>query len=227
MISKGMFFLLQCYVVVLALFLSGCVSHKTSPERAQVKKPGVQTPAPSTGVFKTSVPELPVLNGVEDKPLPPPVTLDSRKKTPPKPTPPPQPVMHDYDWNKAVASVVAGVKLPDEHLPAGLLISQVGNKTNGMINRQRATAMFVELFSKRNEFHVLTEQGKVAGNDVLQSKAKALSVARNLGAQYLLYGWVSGNVDKAVLNVHLIEVNTGLLDYIGKKNLSTIKTARR
>lgn len=202
-------------LTTLAVFLSGCI---TQPE---------QQPAPVDQAGSTQPPQ-------PQQPLP---TVPSVPPIPEQPGPVVhqdengQPVARErhFDWNGAVQPMVSKM-LQGSGVGAGsiLLVDNVNNRTNGSINTSEATEVVRNALSNNGTFTLVTaqqlsmakQQLGLSPQDSLGSRSKAIGIARNVGAQYVLYSNATGSVNSPSLQMQLMLVQTGEIIWSGKGSVA-------
>ena len=166
-----------------------------------------------------------------DQPLPP-VTVEPEQPTPPveQPQPPttepvPQPPkIQQLDWLGSVQPLV-GQMLKADGVTAGsvLLLDSVKNNTNGSLQMGKATAALYKALASNSTFSVVPEAKLtsarqtlgLSADDSFGSRTKAIGLARIVGAQYVLYSDVSGDVKSPALDMQLMLVQTGEIVWSG------------
>ncbi len=108
----------------------------------------------------------------------------------------PAPRVRHYDWNGAVQPLV-GQMLQASGVNAGsiLLVDSVNNRTNGSLNAGEATTALRSALAGNGKFTLVSaqqlavakQQLGLSPQDSLGSRSKAMGIARNVGAQYVLY----------------------------------------
>lgn len=200
-------------LTTLAMLLAGCI---TDQQPAPVEQAGGATqPAqpqqpqqPIPGV--PSVPTLPQQPGPIEHP-------DQNGQ--------PTPRERHYDWNGAVQPMV-GKMLQASGANAGsvLLVDSVNNRTNGSINTGEATEVVHNALANNGKFTLITaqqlavakQQLGLSPQDSLGTRSKAMGIARNVGAQYVLYSNATGNSNAPSLQMQLMLVQTGEIIWSGK-----------
>ena len=191
----------------LALILAGCaVREQPAPvDTANPQQP--QQPAEPQQPVPTvpSVPTIPQHGG----------------ETPAQPTP----RVRHYDWNGAAQPLV-GKMLQTGGVTAGsiLLVDSVNNRTNGSLNAGEATTALRNALAGNGKFTLVSaqqlavakQQLGLSPQDSLGSRSKAMGIARNVGAQYVLYSNATGNVNAPTLQMQLMLVQTGEIVWSGK-----------
>ncbi|ANE74023.1 penicillin-binding protein activator LpoB [Dickeya solani] len=183
-------------IVLMALVIAGCTSRAPQTEQPATIEPAVPTP---------SKPQLPPS---ESQPLP----------TPPKIQ---VPVL---DWSAAVTPLV-GQMVKTDGIAKGsiLLLNKLKNNTNGSLQTAQATTALYNALASSGQFTMVSrEQLGVARQslglseeDSLESRSKAVGLARYVGAQYVLYADASGDVKSPELSMQLMLVQTGEIVWSG------------
>ncbi len=183
------------FVVLAALVLTGC------PTRAP--EPG-QPPA-------TIEPAQPV-------PTPPPV--------PQQPQPVPQPPkLRTLDWPASVAPLVKQMLGAQGIAPGSvLLINSMKNNTNGSLQTGKATAALYGALASDKTFTIISQDQMAAAkqtlglsvDDSLESRSKAVGLARYLNAQYVLYSDANGDAKLPDIEMQLMLVQSGEIVWSGK-----------
>jgi len=180
----------------MALILSGCV----------VKQ---QQPAPVEPTQPTEPPVQPV-------PQPEPV---------PQPQPIPQPPkLKTINWDASVQPLVAQMLRAASAEPGSvLLVDRIKNSTNGALQREKATDAIQNALNNNGKFTLVStdqlNQAKqtlgLSPDDSLNSRTKAIGLARNVNAQYVLYSNAQGDVKTPTLQMQLMLVQTGEIIWSG------------
>jgi uncharacterized protein (TIGR02722 family) len=84
-----------------------------------------------------------------------------------------------------------------------LLVDSVNNRTNGSLNAGEATTALRNALAGNGKFTLVSaqqlavakQQLGLSPQDSLGSRSKAMGIARNVGAQYVLYSNATGNVN--------------------------------
>lgn len=198
-------------IAVLAMLLSGCVVERepapveeVKPTPEQPEKP--QVPAPVV----PSVPSMPGQPG--------PIEHEDQ-------TAAPAPRVRHYDWNSAMQPMV-GQMLQADGVTAGsvLLVDSVNNRTNGSLNAGEATETLRNALANNGKFTLVSaqqlslakQQLGLSPQDSLGTRSKAIGIARNVGAHYVLYSSATGNVNSPSLQMQLMLVQTGEIIWSGK-----------
>ncbi|OAT52561.1 YcfM family salvage pathway lipoprotein [Kluyvera georgiana ATCC 51603] len=197
----------------LALVLAGCaVREQPAPvDTANPQQP--QQPAEP----QQPVPTVPSVPTIPQQPGP----IEHGGETPAQPTP----RVRHYDWNGAAQPLV-GNMLQTGGVTAGsiLLVDSVNNRTNGSLNAGEATTALRNALAGNGKFTLVSaqqlavakQQLGLSPQDSLGSRSKAMGIARNVGAQYVLYSNATGNVNAPTLQMQLMLVQTGEIVWSGK-----------
>ena len=197
----------------LALVLAGCaVREQPAPvDTANPQQP--QQPAEP----QQPVPTVPSVPTIPQQPGP----IEHGGDTPAQPTP----RVRHYDWNGAAQPLV-GNMLQTGGVTAGsiLLVDSVNNRTNGSLNAGEATTALRNALAGNGKFTLVSaqqlavakQQLGLSPQDSLGSRSKAMGIARNVGAQYVLYSNATGNVNAPTLQMQLMLVQTGEIVWSGK-----------
>ena len=200
-------------VTAFALFLSGCISRTEQPPApVEEVKPGAQQPVQPT----QPVPTVPTVPSVPAQPGP----IEHQEESAQ-----PAPRERHYDWNGAMQPMVAKM-LQAQGVNAGsvLLVDSVNNRTNGSLNAGEATETLRNALANNGKFTLVSaqqlavakQQLGLSPQDSLGSRSKAIGIARNVGAQYVLYSSATGNVNAPALQMQLMLVQTGEIIWSGK-----------
>ena len=197
----------------LALILAGCaVREQPAPvDTANPQQP--QQPAEP----QQPVPTVPSVPTIPQQPGP----IEHGGETPAQPTP----RVRHYDWNGAAQPLV-GKMLQTGGVTAGsiLLVDSVNNRTNGSLNAGEATTALRNALAGNGKFTLVSaqqlavakQQLGLSPQDSLGSRSKAMGIARNVGAQYVLYSNATGNVNAPTRQMQLMLVQTGEIVWSGK-----------
>ncbi|WP_312756602.1 penicillin-binding protein activator LpoB [Pantoea brenneri] len=182
--------------LLMALILSGCV----------VKQ---QQPAPVEPTQPTEPPVQPV-------PQPEPM---------PQPQPIPQPPkLKTINWDASVQPLVAQMLRAASAEPGSvLLVDRIKNSTNGALQSEKATDAIQNALNNNGKFTLVStgqlNQAKqtlgLSPDDSLNSRSKAIGLARNVNAQYVLYSNAQGDVKTPTLQMQLMLVQTGEIIWSG------------
>lgn len=185
-------------IALAALLLSGCQGLLPRGETPS------QPPAPTTPAKPSVVPT----------------------PTPPVVTPVPQPPkMTSVDWQGSFAPLIDQLlSAPGVEAGSILLVDGVQNKTNGQLSMANASEVLRSALAGNPRFQMVSAaqlvQAKqslgLAANDSLGSRSKAIGLARQVSAQYVLYTTVSGNVQAPRLAMQLMLVQSGEIIWSGK-----------
>jgi len=167
----------------------------------------------------------------------PPATSQPGEKIPPVQNPPavtqPQPVpeapkLTSINWPATVQPLVAKMEHA-QGITSGsvLLVDRIKNSTNGSIQTDNANSALTQALSG-SPFTLITAeqlaQAKqtlgISPNDSLNSRGKAIGLARNLNAQYVLYTTTRGDIKAAHVQMQLMLVNTGEIIWTGSGKAS-------
>ncbi|WP_345831332.1 penicillin-binding protein activator LpoB [Erwinia sp. HDF1-3R] len=183
-------------VLLLALILSGCISH----QQQQTQSPAPVEPAQPA------------------QPVPPPAQPG------PIETVPVPPKMQSINWDASVTPLVAQM-LKADGVTAGsvLLVDNVKNSTNGSLQSSKATGALQNALANNTQFTLVTPQQLatakqtlgLSAEDSLGSRSKAVGLARYVGAQYVLYSNAEGDVKSPTLQMQLMLVQTGEIIWSG------------
>ncbi|EAR7071010.1 penicillin-binding protein activator LpoB [Salmonella enterica] len=194
-------------IAALAIFLSGCVAQR-EPAPVEEVKPAPEQPAQPPVV--PSVPTIPQQPG--------PIEHEDQAGHP-------APKVRHYDWNGAMQPMVSKM-LQADGVTAGsiLLVDSVNNRTNGSLNTGEATEILRNALANNGKFTLVSvqqlsmakQQLGLSPQDSLGTRSKAIGIARNVGAQYVLYSSASGNVNAPALQMQLMLVQTGEIIWSGK-----------
>lgn len=192
-------------VAALALVLTGCLSTQPPAPVDETHPPVVQPPVSPP----TTVPPVPdIATG--------PVV---------EPTIPAVPRVRTYAWRSAVDPLISKMLLTDGVTAGGvLLVDSVNNQTNGSLNASNATDALVDALSHNRTFVLVSaqqlavakQQLGLSPQDSLGSRSKAIGIARNVGAQFVLYSNLSGSVTTPTLKMQLMLVQTGEIIWSGQ-----------
>ncbi|AIR61682.1 penicillin-binding protein activator LpoB [Cedecea neteri] len=195
-------------VTAVALILTGCINRGEQPAPVEEAKPGVEQPAQPEPTVPT-VPTVPTQPGPVEQP---------------EPTIPAQPKVRTYDWNSAMQPMVGKMLQADGVTPGSvLLVDSVNNRTNGSLQTSSATEALRGALANNNKFTLVSaqqlsmakQQLGLSPQDSLGTRSKAIGIARNTGAQYVLYTNASGNVNTPTLKMQLMLVQTGEIIWSG------------
>lgn len=196
-------------VVAAAMILSGCIKGGgEQPAPVDEVKPGTSQPVQPE-------PTVPSVPPVPEQPGP---------ITQPEPTIPATPKVRTYDWGSAMQPMV-GKMLQADGVTAGgvLLVDSVNNRTNGSLNTSKATEALRGALANNGKFTLVSDQQLsmakqqlgLSPHDSLGSRSKAIGIARNVGAQYVIYTSASGSVQAPTVKMQLMLVQTGEIIWSG------------
>lgn len=196
-------------IAALAIFLSGCMAQR-EPAPVEEVKPAPEQPAQQTHSVVPSVPTILQQPG--------PVEHEDQ-------TGQPAPKVRHYNWNGTMQPMVNKM-LQADGVTAGsiLLVDSVNNRTNGSLNAGEATEKLRNALVNNGKFTLVSiqqlsmakQQLGLSPKDSLGMRSKAIGIARNVGAQYVLYSSASGNVNAPALQMQLMLVQTGEIIWSGK-----------
>lgn len=195
--------------LLFACLLSGCVINSSQSPAPIEQGNGSSTSTPS------KQPEVPATNQ-----NPPPVA---------QPQPVPEtPKLTSIDWSATVQPLVDKMA-KTQGITAGsvLLVDRIKNSTNGSIQSENANTALNQSLAHSSFTLVTPEQLAqakqtlgIAPNDSLNSRGKAIGLARNLHAEYVLYTTARGDVKAARVQMQLMLVNTGEIIWTGSGEAS-------
>jgi len=147
----------------------------------------------------------------------------------PEPVPQPQPVpqppkLVTINWDATVQPLVAQMLQAASAEPGSvLLVDRIKNSTNGSLQSDKATAAIQNALNNNGKFTLVSAdqlaQAKqtlgLSPDDSLNSRSKAIGLARNLNAQYVLYSNARGDVKTPTLQMQLMLVQTGEIIWSG------------
>ncbi|HCD1257358.1 TPA: penicillin-binding protein activator LpoB [Citrobacter amalonaticus] len=198
-------------IAALAMFLSGCVAQR-EPAPVDEIKPAPEQPAQP----QEPAPVVPTVPSIPGQPGP----IEHEDQTAA-----PAPRVRHYDWNSAMQPMV-GKMLQADGVTAGsvLLVDSVNNRTNGSLNAGEATETLRNALANNGKFTLVSaqqlsmakQQLGLSPQDSLGTRSKAIGIARNVGAHYVLYSSASGNVSAPSLQMQLMLVQTGEIIWSGK-----------
>nr|WP_217268330.1 penicillin-binding protein activator LpoB [Pantoea allii] len=180
----------------MALILSGCVLKQQQPAP-------VEPTQPVEPVQPVPQPEQPVQQ--------------------PQPVPQP-PKLVTINWDASVEPLVAQMVRAATVTPGSvLLVDRIKNSTNGALQGEKATSAIQNALNNNGKFSLVSSeqlaQAKqtlgLSPDDSLNSRSKAIGLARNLNAQYVLYSTAKGDVKAPTLQMQLMLVQTGEIIWSG------------
>ncbi|MGL9773865.1 MAG: penicillin-binding protein activator LpoB [Sodalis sp. (in: enterobacteria)] len=159
------------------------------------------------------------------EPIPPPVSVPVQP--PPaisEPVPMP-PKIKTIDWQASLSPLVQQM-LAVEGINDGsvLLVNTMKNATNGSVQTGKATAVLTRLIADAsgkfqvvgtNQLNAARQTLGLSADDSLESRSKAVGMARYLNAQYVLYSAAAGDVKQPTLELQLMLVQTGEIIWSG------------
>lgn len=182
--------------LMMALILSGCVMKQQQPAP-------VEPTQPVEPVQPVPLPEQPI----------------------PQPQPVPQPPkLVTINWDASVEPLVAQMVRAATVTPGSvLLVDRIKNSTNGALQGEKATSAIQNALNNNGKFTLVSSeqlaQAKqtlgLSPDDSLNSRSKAIGLARNLNAQYVLYSTAKGDVKSPTLQMQLMLVQTGEIIWSG------------
>jgi len=182
--------------LLMALILSGCVLKQQQPAP-------VEPTQPVEPVQPVPQPEQPVQQ--------------------PQPVPQP-PKLVTINWDASVEPLVAQMVRAATVTPGSvLLVDRIKNSTNGALQGEKATSAIQNALNNNGKFSLVSSeqlaQAKqtlgLSPDDSLNSRSKAIGLARNLNAQYVLYSTAKGDVKAPTLQMQLMLVKTGEIIWSG------------
>ncbi|QWA12843.1 penicillin-binding protein activator LpoB [Sodalis ligni] len=183
------------FVVLAAMVLTGCLT----------RPPEQQQPAP--------------IEPAQPVPSQPPVSV------PPPATVPAPPTIRTLDWQGSVAPLVQQMLTVKDIAPGSMLVvNTVKNNTNGTIQTAKATDAIYNALASNGKFTVVAQPQITAAkqtlglstDDSLESRSKAVGLARYVNAQYVLYTDAGGDAKAPDLEMQLMLVQTGEIIWSGK-----------
>lgn len=197
-------------ITALAIALSGCVMDNKQPAPVDEVQPTPQQPTEP----QHPVPTVPSVPTIPQQPGP----IERPDETP-------APRVRHYDWNSAMQPMM-GKMLQSGGVTVGsiLLVDSVNNRTNGSLNTGEATEVLHNALANNGKFTLVSAQQLALAKqqlglslqDSLGTRSKAMGIARNVGAQYVLYSSASGSADAPTLQLQLMLVQTGEIVWSGK-----------
>ncbi|MGP4123149.1 MAG: penicillin-binding protein activator LpoB [Sodalis sp. (in: enterobacteria)] len=136
------------------------------------------------------------------------------------------PTIKSIDWQASLFPMVQQM-LTVEGINNGsvLLVNTLKNATNGSVQTGKATTELTRLIARgSSKFHVVSAEKLNAArqtlalfaDDSLESRSKAVGIARYLNAQYVLYSAAKGDVKEPTLDLQLMLVQTGEIIWSGE-----------
>lgn len=202
-------------LTAVALILSGCIMRgEQEPAPVDQANPQPQQPVPEQP--QQPVTPVPTVPTFPQQPGP----IEHQDETAA-----PAPRERHYDWNSAIQPMV-GKMLQASGAGAGsvLLVDSVNNRTNGSVNTSEATEALRNALANNGKFTLVTpqqlgvakQQLGLSPQDSLGTRSKAIGIARNVGAQYVLYSSANGSATAPGLQMQLMLVQTGEIIWSGK-----------
>ncbi|MET2610465.1 penicillin-binding protein activator LpoB [Klebsiella pneumoniae] len=188
-------------ITALAIFLAGCAGLREQPAPVEEAKPQPQQPAQP----QPTVPTVPAVPSVPAQPGP--IEHQDQQSGQPAPR-----VRH-YDWNGAVQPLV-GQMLQASGVNAGSILLVDSVNTTALRSALAGNGKFTLVSAQ--QLAVAKQQLGLSPQDSLGSRSKAMGIARNVGAQYVLYSNATGNVNAPELKMQLMLVQTGEIIWSGK-----------
>ncbi|KJV34964.1 penicillin-binding protein activator LpoB [Pantoea sp. SM3] len=182
--------------LLFALMLTGCVVKQQTPAPVEPTQPTTPTQ-----------PEQPPV-----QPVPPPENV------------PQPPKLKTINWNASVQPLVGNMVQSAGVNPGSvLLVDRIKNSTNGALQSDKATDAIQNALANNGKFTLVTPeqlaQAKqtlgLSADDSLNSRSKAIGLARNVNAQYVLYSSAQGDVKAPTLQMQLMLVQTGEIIWSG------------
>lgn len=158
-----------------------------------------------------------------------PTTTPSQPEAQPQPVPQPEPVpqppkLKTINWDASVQPLVENMVQSARVSPGSvLLVDWVKNSTNGSLQSDKATAAIQNALANNGKFTLVTPEQLVqakqalglSADDSLNSRSKAIGLARNVNAQYVLYSSAQDDVKSPTLQMQLMLVQTGEIVWSG------------
>ncbi|WP_413734224.1 penicillin-binding protein activator LpoB [Sodalis sp. RH21] len=165
------------------------------------------------------------------EPQQPPATVEPAQPEPtPTPPPAPQPVpsppkIRTIDWQASVSPLIQQMLGAEGVAPGSvLLINTMKNNTNGSIQTGKATAALYSALASSDRFKIIGQDQMTSAkqtlglsvDDSLESRSKAVGLARYVNAQYVLYSDANGDAKLPELEMQLMLVQSGEIIWSGK-----------
>ncbi|QDY41653.1 penicillin-binding protein activator LpoB [Candidatus Pantoea soli] len=158
-----------------------------------------------------------------------PTTPTQPEQPPAQPAPPPQtvpqpPKLKTINWSASVQPLVANMVQSAGVNPGSvLLVDRIKNSTNGALQIEKATSAIESALANNGKFSLVSadqlNQAKqtlgLSPEDSLNSRSKAIGLARIVNAQYVLYSTAQGDVKAPTLQMQLMLVQTGEIIWSG------------
>lgn len=139
------------------------------------------------------------------------------------------PKIRMFNWLVSIEPLVESM-LNVQNIAIGslLLIDSVKNSVNGKLYSIYATEALNKKLSSNKKFVLISENQLekakknlgLSENDSLNSLTKAIGLARSIGAQYVLYSNIKGNVKSPIISIQLMIVKTGEIIWSGEGVIS-------
>ncbi|PLK59076.1 penicillin-binding protein activator LpoB [Candidatus Palibaumannia cicadellinicola] len=135
------------------------------------------------------------------------------------------PKFKSINWEASLYPLVNNMMLANDiHEDSVLLVNTMTNSTNGNLQSRQATATLSSLIPNDSHFRVVRADVLnsarmklgLSEDDRLESRSKAIGLARYLNAQYVLYSIASGDIKQPDLDMQLMLVQTGEIVWSGK-----------
>jgi hypothetical protein len=164
----------------------------------------------------------------------PPATIEQAKPAPSRPHRPPRaplpavptpPKIKTIDWQGAFAPLMQQMIATQGVNPGStLLINRLKNNTNGNVQTGNATDALYAALASNGKFTLIPQAQMSAArqtlglsaDDSLETRGKAIGLARYVNAQYVLYSDASGDARSPTLEMQLILVQSGEIIWSGK-----------
>lgn len=147
---------------------------------------------------------------------------------PPEVEPIPEPPkLHNLNWLASLQPLMTQLAALSSTETGQLLLADgVRNATNGSIQSGNANTVLSQQLSGLQRFTLINSQQLalakqalgLSANDNLRSKAKAMALARNLQADFVLYTTVTGDVKNAIISMQLMLVSSGEIIWSEQQN---------
>ncbi|UVK76893.1 MAG: outer membrane lipoprotein - activator of MrcB activity [Sodalis sp. Fle] len=137
-----------------------------------------------------------------------------------------QPKIKSINWQNSLSPMIKQMmSVNGINNGSVLLINTMKNNTNGNVQTGKATATLTILTDGGNSKFNVVKADKLntarqtlglSANNSLESRSKAIWLARYLNAQYMLYSTASGDAKQPELDLQLILVQTGEIIWSSK-----------
>lgn len=190
-----------------AFVLSGCVMN-------QSQKPAPVEPAQPVIQAQPQQPAQPL-------PTPPQITQPQPQQVPQPPK------LTSINWQSTVQPLINRMMNAQGITPGSiLLVDHLKNSTNGSVKSADADVAINQALQSNSKFTLVTtaqlNQAKEAlglsPQDSLNSRSKAIGLAHNLNAQYVLYSTARGDAKSPKIQMELMLVQTGEIIWSGSGN---------